>query len=72
MIGFDARAHLSSGGSSKRYFLDFKYFVDILRDPLWFYICLNSIFSFCRVNYDEGFIVILYSVNGRAVLCWEL
>lgn len=43
VIGFDARAHLSSGGSSKRYFL-------VLCDPLWLYICFKSILSFCRVN----------------------
>lgn len=50
VIGFDARAHLSSGGSSKRYFLGFNYFVAVLCDPLWLYICFKSILSFCRVN----------------------
>lgn len=34
VIGFDARAHLSSGGSSKRYFLAFKCFVAALCDLL--------------------------------------
>lgn len=50
VIGFDARAHLSSGGSSKRYFLGIKYFADVLHDLLWPYNHLDNIFSFSGMN----------------------